>query len=128
MGKDDRVLSPSPLAQMAVNEMRHMAQRLSHELGKPVLTYAANRVEGVYARRIDLAQGRVALIMGERSAHIVPWRPALERFAGRQVEGLMRGESTVVEPVARIGDCSATNVIREHPTRNLVRGRWVGLE
>ena len=93
MGKDDRVLSPSALAQMAVNEMRHMAQRLSHELGKPVLTYAANRVEGVYARRIDLAQGRVALIMGERSAHLVPWRPTLERFAGRQVEGLMRGRS-----------------------------------
>lgn len=70
-----------------------LACRLSHELGKPVLTYAANRVEGVYARRIDLAQGRVALIMGERSAHLVPWRPALERFAGRQVEGLMRGRA-----------------------------------
>jgi hypothetical protein len=73
--------------------MRAMAQRLSHELGKPVLSYAANRVEGVYARRIDLAQGRVALIVGERSAHLAPWRPALERFAGRQVEGLMRGPS-----------------------------------
>ena len=93
MGKDDRVLAPSALPQMAVNEMRHMAQRLSHELGKPVLTYVANRTEGVYARRIDLAQGRVALIMGERSAHLVPWRPALERFSGQQVEGLMKGRS-----------------------------------
>ncbi len=69
-----------------------------------MLTYAANQIQGVYARRIDLAQGRMALIMGERSARLVPWRPALERFAGRQVEGLMRGRGTVVELVARIGD------------------------
>jgi hypothetical protein len=93
MGREDRVLSASALDRMASTEMRAMAQRLSHELGKPVLSYAANRVEGVYARRIDLAQGRVALIVGERSAHLAPWRPALERFAGRQVEGLMRGPS-----------------------------------
>jgi hypothetical protein len=33
----------------------------------------------------------MALIIGERQANLVPWRPALERFAGRQVDGLMRG-------------------------------------
>jgi hypothetical protein len=93
MGRDDRVLSASSLDRMASTEMRAMAQRLSHELGKPVLSYGANRVEGIYARRIDLAQGRVALIVDERSARLVPWQPALERFAGRQVEGLMRGQT-----------------------------------
>ena len=33
----------------------------------------------------------MALILDERSAYLVPWRPALERFAGRAVEGLVRG-------------------------------------
>ena len=51
-----------------------------------------NAVSGVYARRIDLAQGRVALIVGERHANLVPWRPALERFAGREVIGELRAQ------------------------------------
>jgi hypothetical protein len=42
---------------------------------------------------VDLAQGRVALILQDRQAYIVPWRPALERFAGREVEGVMRGQT-----------------------------------
>jgi hypothetical protein len=58
-----------------------------------VLTYDAHRVSGVYARRIDLAQGRMALILGERQANLVPWRPPLERFAGRRVEGALRGQT-----------------------------------
>lgn len=40
-------------------------------------------VSGVYTRRIDLAQGRVALIVGDQTSQLVPWRPALERFAGQ---------------------------------------------
>jgi hypothetical protein len=52
-----------------------------------------SQVEGVYARRIDLAQGQMALILGERSLYLLPWGPALERFAGREVRGLMRGAS-----------------------------------
>jgi hypothetical protein len=93
LGKEERVLSALALDRLASTEMRAMAQWLSKELGKPVLGYAANHIEGVYARRIDLAQGRMALIVGERRAHLVPWRPALERFAGREVEGLMRGQT-----------------------------------
>ena len=73
-------------------ELTNRARVLSGELGVPVLTYDAHRVSGVYARRIDLAQGRMALIVGERQANLVPWRPALERFAGREVEGVMRGQ------------------------------------
>jgi hypothetical protein len=93
LGEDEQILSGVRLQEMATHELSDMAHRLSQELGVPVLTYAANRVEGVYARRIDLAQGRMALIMGERSGHLVPWRPTLERFQGREVQGLMRGRS-----------------------------------
>lgn len=74
-------------------ELSSTASELSAELGVPVLTYDAHRVSGVYARRIDLAQGRMAIILGERQAKLVPWPPALERFAGREVDGVMRGQS-----------------------------------
>lgn len=50
-------------------------------------------VEGIYARRIDLAQGRYALLWQRETAQLVPWRPALEQFAGWHVQGTVRGQS-----------------------------------
>jgi len=86
-------LAPSRQAvrRLAQLELTTQAGALSAELGVPVLTYDAHRVAGVYARRVDLAQGRMALIIGDRQANLVPWRPALERFAGREVVGVVRG-------------------------------------
>lgn len=84
--------SRQAIRRLAQTELTNQARVLSTELGVPVLTYTPNSVSGIYARRIDLAQGRVALILGERQANLVPWRPALERFAGREVQGVMRGQ------------------------------------
>jgi hypothetical protein len=84
--------SKQTLQRMAQFEMTTRASALSEELGIPVLTYDAHRVSGIYARRIDLAQGRMALIVSDRQANLVSWRPPLERFAGRHVEGIMRGQ------------------------------------
>lgn len=92
MGPQDRRPSKSMLQRMAQLELSSQAQALSDELRVPVLIHSAHRVSGVYARRIDLAQGRMALIVGEGQANLVPWRPPLERFAGRHVEGVMRGQ------------------------------------
>jgi hypothetical protein len=78
---------------LGANERADLAKRLSGELGLPVLTQTPARLRGVYAQRVDLAQGRVAVLLQERQAHIVPWRPALERFAGREVEGVLRGQT-----------------------------------
>lgn len=43
-------------------------------------------MHGVHARRINLAQGRIALFVGERQASLVQLRPVIERFAGREIE------------------------------------------
>lgn len=85
--------SRQALQRMATLELSTKAKELSGELGLHVLTHVPNHVVGVYARRIDLAQGRKALIIGDRQAMLVPWRPALERFAGRGVEGVLRGQT-----------------------------------
>ncbi|RYG36041.1 MAG: DUF3363 domain-containing protein [Burkholderiales bacterium] len=93
MGPNELGPSRHVLDQMAQAELAGHASALSGEFGMSVRTYRGHNVSGAYARRIDLAQGRLALIVGERQAHLVPWRPALERFAGRQVEGVMRGQT-----------------------------------
>jgi hypothetical protein len=92
MGGGDRTLSRQAIQQMAQVELSARAHDLARDLGLPVQTHVPNRVAGVYAQRIDLAQGRMALILGDRQAFLVPWRPPLERFAGRQVEGVLRGQ------------------------------------
>ncbi len=90
LGRDETLLPRSMLNGMATNELRTTADDLSAEIGKPVLTVRLNHIQGVYARRIDLAQGRMALIVGDRQASLVPWRPVMERFAGREIEGTWR--------------------------------------
>jgi hypothetical protein len=91
LGRDQSVLPQSTLSWLATNEVRAAADDLRAEIGKPVLTVRLNQIQGVYARRIDLAQGRMALIDAGRHAVLVDWRPVLERFGGRQVEGVLRG-------------------------------------
>jgi len=91
LGRDQSVLPQATLSWMATNEVRATAGDLRAEIGKPVLTVRLNHIQGVYARRIDLAQGRMALIDAGRHAVLVNWRPVLERFGGRQVEGVLRG-------------------------------------
>lgn len=90
LGRDQTLLPQSTLSWMATNELRTAADELSKEIGKPVLTVRLNHIQGVYARRIDLAQGRMALVIGDRQASLVPWRPVMERFAGREIEGTWR--------------------------------------
>jgi hypothetical protein len=92
LGQDQAMLPQSTLSWMATNELRAAADDLSKEIGMPVLTVRLNHIHGVYARRIDLAQGRVALIVGDRQASLVQWRPVMERFAGREIEGAWRGQ------------------------------------
>jgi hypothetical protein len=77
---------------MRAHELRAAAKNLAGEVGMPV-RLGSGTVSGVYTRRIDLAQGRVALIVGDQTAQLVPWRPTLERFAGQNVIGVQRGRS-----------------------------------
>lgn len=92
LGGDQTLLPQSTLSWMATNELRAAADDLSKEIGKPVLTVRLNHIQGVYARRVDLAQGRMALVIGDRQASLVPWRLVMERYAGLEIEGTWRGQ------------------------------------
>ncbi|RYE37421.1 MAG: DUF3363 domain-containing protein, partial [Hyphomicrobiales bacterium] len=91
MGASDEKLGGHAMVSMARTELAEAARRASQALGVPVITQSRTSIEGVYVQRMDLAQGRMAIILQERQAFIVPWRPTLERFAGREVRGAMRG-------------------------------------
>lgn len=92
MGQHEQRPSRQTLQRTAQFEPTTKASALSEELGIPVLTHDVHRMSGMYARRIVMAQGRMALILGDRQANIAPWRPPLEGFAGRHVEGVLRGQ------------------------------------
>jgi hypothetical protein len=91
MGASDEKLGGHAMVSMARAELAEAARRVSQQLGVPVLTQHRGSLEGAYVQRVDLAQGRMAIILQERQAFIVPWRPTLERFAGREVRGAIRG-------------------------------------
>jgi hypothetical protein len=93
MGERDMVLSRDALDQLATRELQATAQRLERQLGRAVLIHHDAHVEGVYAHRIDLSQGRFAVLFQRETAQLVPWRPALEQFQGRYVQGVVRGQS-----------------------------------
>ena len=45
-------------------------------------------VAGIYRQRLMLASGRFAMIDDGLGFQLVPWRPALERYLGREVSGV----------------------------------------
>ena len=90
MGVGDQILSHQALHQLAQHERTQLIDDMKEIYRLPVQTYVGSTVEGVNARRVDLAQGRVAVLWRERSLQIVPWQPALEQFGGKLLQGQVR--------------------------------------
>ena len=81
------------LDELRRRELANTGARLSAELNLPYAeTVKGGRIEGVYARKVDLASGRFAVIEKSREFTLVPWRPVLEDQLGKKVSGIMRGE------------------------------------
>jgi len=93
MGERDMALSRDSLDRLASHELQATGQRLERQMGRAVLIHHGAQVEGVYVHRIDLAQGRFAVLFHRETAQLVPWRSALEQFQGRHVMGIVRGQS-----------------------------------
>ncbi|MBU6296595.1 MAG: relaxase/mobilization nuclease and DUF3363 domain-containing protein [Alphaproteobacteria bacterium] len=92
--QDRTVFRANMLAVLRRREMTRVADELSGKLGLDyVEAKSGERVEGIYRRSLDLASGRFAVIEKSREFALVPWRPVLERNLGKQVSGIVRGES-----------------------------------
>lgn len=84
------MLSHDTLYRLSQHERSQLIKEMEGHYAVPVQTYVKSTVEGIYARRVDLAQGRVAILWRERSLQIMPWQPALEQFGGKLVQGQVR--------------------------------------
>jgi len=69
-------------------EVEAAAARVTAETGKAWRpTREGETVSGVFARRLDLASGRYAMIDDGLGFQLVPWKPSLERQRGLAVAG-----------------------------------------
>jgi type IV secretory pathway VirD2 relaxase len=86
-----------PTGMVAELQRRELAKEGAKHVRERGLPYAetskGDHVFGVYRKRVDLASGRFALIENSREFTLVPWRPVIEDSIGREVSGIMRGDT-----------------------------------
>lgn len=87
------VYRPGMIDALRRRELMRVAGQISDELGLPFVEAKAGvRIDGVVRRPVDMTSGRYALVEKSREFTLVPWRSVLERYVGKQVSGIMRGD------------------------------------
>jgi hypothetical protein len=75
-------------------ELNAVAANIASRTGLEYYPAAAgDSVSGIYRQRLNLTSGRFAMIEDGLGFSLVPWKPGLERYLGRQVSGLARAET-----------------------------------
>ncbi|ADG11007.1 DUF3363 domain-containing protein [Caulobacter segnis] len=78
---------PGLLAALRAQELDRVAANISATSGALRKAKSGELVEGVYARRLDLASGRFALIDDGLGFQLAPWTKALDDRLGQAVKG-----------------------------------------
>ena len=90
------------LDQLRRREIDAVSAKLSAETGLPRVSAAeGDHVAGVYRQRVQLASGRFAMIDNGLGFELVPWKPALEDYAGRHVSGIVQPGGSVAWSFSR---------------------------
>jgi type IV secretory pathway VirD2 relaxase len=85
---------PDLIETLRRRELVRIGKDLTAELGRPYTeARGGERIDGVFRRTVDLADGKYAVVERSRDFTLVPWRPVLERHIGKEVSGLLRGDS-----------------------------------
>ncbi|MDO8293752.1 MAG: relaxase/mobilization nuclease and DUF3363 domain-containing protein [Gallionella sp.] len=91
-----------PRVVLARNLLSTLRDRESAEAGKVIQRQTGlihrplregGRADGVYRRSVQLASGRFAMVDDGIGFSLVPWRPVVEQWLGRQVAAVVRGSS-----------------------------------
>ena len=87
---------------LARNLLSTLRDRESAEAGKVIQRQTGlihrplrdgGRADGVYRRSVQLVSGRFAMLDDGMGFSLVPWRPVVEQWLGRQVAAVVRGSS-----------------------------------
>ncbi|MEG3146751.1 DUF3363 domain-containing protein [Sphingomonas sp. RT2P30] len=79
------------LSQRAISNLVGQLSRNMGMEGREAVEY--ERVDGVYRRSVEAGSKRFALIEKSREFVLVPWRPEMERYIGRQMTGIAHGDA-----------------------------------
>lgn len=75
-------------------DLDHAGAELAASRNLPFKPAASGEtVTGTFSRTVQLSSGKYALIENSREFTLVPWRPVIDTQLGREVTGLMRGNS-----------------------------------
>ena len=93
--EDGRAVYPTGMiAELRRRELAKAGAQIAADRRLPYIEgEKGDRITGVYKRRIDLASGRFAVIENRRDFTLVPWRPVLEQNIGKEVSGVVRGDT-----------------------------------
>ena len=79
---------PNMLAELKQRDIRRAIIQLAKELQlDPNITAQGEQVSGTYRQSVNLASGKFAVIQKSKEFTLVPWRPELEKFRGKEIAG-----------------------------------------
>lgn len=81
------------LTHLQAQEIAETGTAYARTLGKRYVPAAGGQIEGVYREPVQLVSGKFAVIEKARDFTLVPWRPVLDRELGKNVRGMMRGDT-----------------------------------
>ncbi len=80
------------LKTLEAREVMKVAASITEETGKTFRpAKKGDKIQGIYAKPVELVSGRYALIEKSKEFTLVPWRAVLERARGQAVSGVMSG-------------------------------------
>ena len=88
------VLARNLLSTLRDRELAKAGKVIQHQTGlihRPLRD--GEGVNGVYRRSVQLASGRFAMLDDGMGFNLVPWRPVVEQYLGKQISAIMRGAS-----------------------------------
>ncbi len=99
VGNMELQMRPDSFAKLRSQETRQLGAELAREFGLP-LSPSVNGVafSGVYERSIVTPTAKLAVIRGDGSVTLAPWRPGLEAMRGKRVEGILHQTRVVWGP------------------------------
>ena len=101
-GPDGSRIKSGLITSLKQRELGTASARVAARTGlQPRALADGDAVRGVYRQKLTLASGRFAVIDDGLGFSLVPWRPELERFNGRQVSGVVSDGGQVLWRLGR---------------------------
>jgi hypothetical protein len=88
---DRIVVAKNLLSNLRARDVADSGRRIQEETGRAFRAVSeGQRVTGIYARAVQLASGRYAMLQDGDAFSLVPWKPMLEERLGQRLSAIVR--------------------------------------